>query len=196
MQTTIGGNHYLKIKTERIDQMVLIREGITAEATLRQEAQGNRDRIARLAKEADLFESAAMQLESSGAKPGVSRPNATVVADALERYLIAAATSVHWVTAPGVDARWLRSSVDWPDAPDISFLVDEDTSEGTLVYVMHHINRRDPSALLRLLTVKFLLKGKAAYAEASTMREFFMNMDAQKLVAEQDDFWPKAKSRS
>lgn len=191
-QTSNNGSRYLQINSASIDLQVLLREGLTVEASLRADAQDNRLRIARLTRQADLLEDAARQLEGQGAKSEELRLNASTVADALERYLIAANTSVHWVTAPGKYAVWGASSVDWPKEPKISVMVQEGPSEGTLVQVMHQLSARDPAAVQRLLTVKFLRKGKLAFEDASALHGFFESMDVQKLLVEQSSLWPKA----
>jgi hypothetical protein len=191
-----GGSSYIQMVYPGKNHSLMLSDGLSVEESLRAEAQKNREKITQLMQQTNLYEQAAIQYEFENRHDRAVKETlyASTVADALERHLVEADTSVHWVKAPGEEIGWGLSRLDWPKDPAICFLFQEGLSEGSLVHVMQQLNPRAPIALQLLLTVKLLRVGKAAFEDAAVVRQFIEGMDVQKLLAEQSRQHPKAAS--
>lgn len=99
------------------------------------------------------------------------------IADALERYLEAANTSVHWVTATGDASSFKAPTAIWPEGDfAVRICVSEGSSEGSRIEVMYEVNR-EPFESLPLLRVKTLSGIKRAFEEAFHVYEFMSALD-------------------
>lgn len=99
------------------------------------------------------------------------------IADALERYLEAADTSVHWVTAIGDASSFKAPTAIWPEGDfSVRICVSEGASEGSRIEVMYEVNR-EPFECLPLLRVKTLAGMKRAFEEAFHVYQFMNALD-------------------
>ncbi len=189
-----NGTRYLRMLNSGFDHSVLLREGLTVPESLRADAQATREKAAKLTRDADLYEQAACQYEAENRcrKDAEVTLYAGTVADALERHLNEAGTSVHWVRAVGEESSWAPSRVTWPSDPALSYQVQQGLSEGSLVYVMLQLDPREPAAVRRLLTVKLLCAGAKAYAECALISAFLDKLNPADLMAAQARIWKKS----
>lgn len=99
------------------------------------------------------------------------------IADALERHLEAAETSVHWVTAIGDASSFKAPTALWPEGDfSVRICVSEGASEGSRIEVMYEVNR-EPFECLPLLRVKTLSGMKRAFEEAFHVYQFMSALD-------------------
>lgn len=181
-ETRTAGARYMNIEHAKGSASVLLHEGMDASTSLRQSASQNQQQASRLRVQASLYEAAASKLQHQQPSPGDL--HICTVAEALERHLIAADTSVHWVRAKGEDT-WAPEKTLWPRDLCACYVIQQGCSEGTIVRVMHQPNRYDASDLHELLTIKLLTAGPKAYVEAAQVSQFIDRLDEAALLQSQ-----------
>lgn len=100
------------------------------------------------------------------------------IARDLEKRLLTAQTSVHWVNV------WKESSLQnvpvrtWPDTdPMLNLLIQNGWSEGMLVYVMAQESRYEPGNQIPLLQIKMLCSRRQLLNELPVIQDFIDQFD-------------------
>lgn len=101
------------------------------------------------------------------------------IADALERHLMKADTSVHWVVATGDEPSYRAPTAVWPEG-DLAFriCVFEGVNEGSRIEVLHEANEA-PFNYISLLRVKTLSGIKRAFPEAVHVHDFLNDLNPE-----------------
>ncbi len=107
------------------------------------------------------------------------------IADALEKHLEAANTSVHWAQAAGDETPWGAPKLTWPDDACIGYLIHDGNNEGTILKIVHRPDLYGREAVIPLITVKFLRCMKSVFQECVHAMEFINQMDTQGMLAKQ-----------
>ena len=106
---------------------------------------------------------------------------AQTVAEALEKKLVAADTSIHWVTVIGEANSWNKPKVVWPVEPEPMFgtMVHDGGSEGTMVLVYAFASRYEPQNVTPLLRIKMLGGRKKVGSELHLIMEFLDDVQGE-----------------
>lgn len=103
------------------------------------------------------------------------------IAQAMEKYLEAADTSVHWVQPSSDETSWGPPKLRWP-TDDVLFAVtiEQGMNEGTKVSVSYRTGyRTEPQCLL---SIKLLCGTEKAFSEAVHVHRFLHSLDLQNYV--------------
>ncbi|MBV7541942.1 hypothetical protein [Acidovorax sp. sic0104] len=108
------------------------------------------------------------------------------IADALERYLAKAETSVHWVCASGDANSWQRPVATWPEEEFLPVVaVMDGANEGSRIEVLFEPTRKS-GVYKPLLRVKTLSGMRRAFEEAVHVHTFLRELDLDALREKSD----------